>query len=389
MKEVKPPKGYKLDTQIHIFTISGSDTSLEVQDDPGYLSLRVVKKDADGHSGAQGNASLAGAVYRVSYTLNGETVTKEITSDEKGMFPVLEKIPFGKVTVQEIKAPPGYKLDPEIHEYYIDGSKLVNDTYELVPDDIVEEVQKGGVTIQKKDSQTGTTPQGDASLAGISFEIINKSDKAVVVNGKTAQPGEVAITITTNASGVATTGSNALPYGDYLVRESATNSSMLKTYLEENEFTIDSDGKVLEYEAENDVVRGGIEVEKQDTQTGSTPQGNASFAGIDFEIVNSSANPVVVDGQTYKPGEVVMTITTNESGWAGTGDNVLPYGRYTVRESKTNESMLKTFTQQTVNVHENGVSVSVTAKDEVERGGLALEKQDSITGSTPPGRRQL
>ena len=160
---------------------------------------------------------------------------------------------------------------------------------------------------------------------------------------------------------------------------------MLKTYLEENEFTIDSDGKVLEYEAENDVVRGGIEVEKQDTQTGSTPQGNASFAGIDFEIVNSSANPVVVDGQTYKPGEVVMTITTNESGWAGTGDNVLPYGRYTVRESKTNESMLKTFTQQTVNVHENGVSVSVTAKDEVERGGLALEKQDSITGSTPQG----
>ena len=386
VKEIKPPKGYKLDPTVYQFTIDSSDTTLDVVDDPGFLKIRIVKKDADGNNGAQGNASLSGAVYRVTYQLNGETVTKEITSNEDGTFPVVDHIPFGKVTVQEIKAPPGYKLDPEIHEYYIDGDKLIEgDTYELVPDDIVEEVQKGGVTIQKKDSQTGTTPQGDASLAGISFEIINKSDKAVVVNGKTAQPGEVAITITTNSSGVATTGSNTLPYGDYLVRESATNSSMLKTYLEENEFTIDSDGKVLEYEAENDVVRGGIEVEKQDTQTGSTPQGNASFAGIDFEIVNSSANPVVVDGQTYKPGEVVMTITTNESGWAGTGDNVLPYGRYTVRESKTNESMLKTFTQQTVNVHENGVSVSVTAKDEVERGGLALEKQDSITGSTPQG----
>lgn len=385
VKEIKPPKGYKLDETIYTFQITHQEVELDVQDDPGLIELHVIKKDADGNNGAQGNASLAGAVYRVSYQKNGQTVTEDITSDENGDFPIVHGIPFGKVTVQEIKAPPGYKLDTEIHEYYIDGSKLVDDTYELVPDDIVEEVQKGGVTIQKKDSQTGTTPQGNASLAGISFEIINKSDKAVVVNGKTAQPGEVAITITTNASGVATTGSNTLPYGDYTIRESSTNSSMLLTWLDEIDFTIDSDGKVLEYEAENDVVRGGIEVEKQDSQTGSTPQGNASFEGIDFEVVNSSANPVVVDGQTYNPGEVVMTITTGSDGVARTGDNVLPYGRYTVRESATNESMLKTFTQQTVDVHNNGQSVSFVAKNDVERGGLSLQKQDTITGNTPQG----
>ena len=38
-------------------------------------------------------------------------------------------------------------------------------------------------------------------------------------------------------------------------------------------------------------------LEKQDSQTGSTPQGNASFAGIEFEIINRSANPVVVGGR--------------------------------------------------------------------------------------------
>ena len=82
---------------------------------------------------------------------------------------------------------------------------------------------------------------------------------------------------------------------------------------------------MVEYEAEDDVVRGGITVTKQDRQTGSTPQGNASFAGIDFEVINRSANPVVVGGQTYAVGEMVMTITTDESGTASTGNDVLSY----------------------------------------------------------------
>ena len=64
------------------------------------------------------------------------------------------------------------------------------------------------------------------------------------------------MTITTNAVGVATTGENALPYGEYTVRESATNDSMLKTFDEEISVTISEDGQMLEYEAENEVVRG-------------------------------------------------------------------------------------------------------------------------------------
>ena len=162
------------------------------------------------------------------------------------------------------------------------------------------------------------------------------------------------MTITTDASGVATTGENALPYGEYTVREVSTNDSMLKTFDEEISVTIDSDGVMLEYEAENEVVRGGIDLEKQDSQTGSTPQGNASFAGIEFEIINRSANPVVVGGQTYAVGEVVMTVTTNESGIASTGSDVLPYGTYEVRESATNESMLLTWTGETVTVRHAG-----------------------------------
>ena len=65
------------------------------------------------------------------------------------------------------------------------------------------------------------------------------------------------------------------------MRESATNDSMLKNFDEEISVTIDSDGVMLEYEAENEVVRGGVE--KEDSEMGTTPQGNSSFAGIEFE----------------------------------------------------------------------------------------------------------
>ncbi len=385
VKEVTPPKGYKLDEKIYTFTINGADTSLSVEDEPGTLTLKLKKKDSQTGSAPQGNASLAGAVYQVSYQKVGQTVTEELTSDASGNLGTLEGLPLGTVTVKELTAPEGYRLDTEVHTYTVDGSQLVGDTYTLEVDDLTEEVQWGGLTIQKQDSQTGTTPQGDASLEGISFEIVNNSQNAVVVNGNTAQPGQAAMTITTNAAGVATTGENALPYGDYTVREVSTNDSMLQTFTEEISVTIDEDGEMLEYEAENEVVRGGIDIEKQDSQMGTTPQGNSSFAGIDFEIINRSANPVVVGGQTYAVGEVVMTITTDESGHAGTGSDVLPYGTYEVKESSTNESILLTWTGETVTVRQNGHSVAITAMNDVERGGLSVEKQDTITGSTPQG----
>ena len=385
VKEVTPPKGYKLDTKVYTFTIDGSDTSLSVEDEPGTLTLKLKKKDSQTGSTPQGNASLSGAVYQVSYQKGGQTVTEELTSDASGNLGTLDGLPLGTVTVKELTAPEGYRLDTQVHTYTVDGNQLTGDVYELEVTDLAEEVQRGGLTIQKKDSQTGTTPQGDASLEGITFEIVNESQNPVVVNGSTAAPGQVAMTITTNASGVAATGENALPYGDYTVREVASNDSMLQTFTEEISVTISEDGQTLTYEAENEVVRGGITIEKQDSQTGSTPQGNASFAGIDFEIVNRSANPVVVNGQTYAVGDVVMTITSDENGHASTGNDALPYGTYEVRESATNESMLLTWQGETVQVRQNGHSVAITAVNEVERGGLSVEKQDTITGSTPQG----
>ena len=98
-------------------------------------------------------------MYQVSYQLGGQTVTEELTSDAPAIWGTLEGLPLGTVTVKELTAPEGYRLDTEVHTYTVDGSQLTGDVYELEVDNLTEDVMRGGLTIQKLDSQTGTTPQ--------------------------------------------------------------------------------------------------------------------------------------------------------------------------------------------------------------------------------------
>ena len=114
-----------------------------MEDEPGTLTLKLKKKDSQTGSTPQGNASLAGAVYQVSYQLGGQTVTEELTSDAQGNLGTLEGIPFGTVTVKELTAPEGYRLDTEVHTYTVDGSQLTGDVYELEVDDLTEDVHAG------------------------------------------------------------------------------------------------------------------------------------------------------------------------------------------------------------------------------------------------------
>ena len=73
-------------------------------------------------------------------------------------------------------------MDPSIHTYTISPNNPgVTDFYELEPEDLTEEVIRGGVTIEKRDAVTGKRPQGDASFAGIKFDIVNDSDMSYSV----------------------------------------------------------------------------------------------------------------------------------------------------------------------------------------------------------------
>ena len=191
------------------------------------------------------------------------------------------------------------------------------------------------------------------------------------------------MTITTDESGHAGTGSDVLPYGTYEVRESQTNESMMLTWIGET-VTVRQNGHSVSVTAVDEVERGGLSVEKHDTITGSTPQGDADFEGITFEIINNSRNPVIVEGQKYQPGEVVKTLVTDSEGKASTSDDLLPYGEYILHESATNESMLNTVPDQTVLIEDDGVIYEFTCPNEVVRGGVLIEKRDLESGLLTP-----
>ena len=55
----------------------------------------------------------------------------------------------------------------------------------------------GGVKVAKEDSEAGAEPQGDASLDGASFSVVNETGRYVLVGGKYYADGEVCATIKT------------------------------------------------------------------------------------------------------------------------------------------------------------------------------------------------
>lgn len=77
---------------------------------------------------------------------------------------------------------------------------------------------------------------------------------------------------------------------------------------------------------------GSVSVDKYDSVTGQTPQGEATLAGAKFQVINSSANSVMIGGKVIAPGGVCVELTTDTKGHASTGE-IFPIGTYTIKET--------------------------------------------------------
>lgn len=235
------PLGYTLDTSVHRFSVDGKNTDIPVVDDPGRIRLIIRKKDSTTGSStasdqASGNASLAGAVYRVSYLVDGQMVCKDITTNSKGVTG-LNKIPLGQITVQEITAPIGYKLDPTVHTYNI-TTLGTGDVYELEPEDFTEDVFKGKIALHKQYE----TLDDRAEEQGAEFDVYLKSAGSYDAAKETERDH-----ITTGADGMATT--KDLPYGTYVVHQ--TKGGNGRQLVADFDVSISEDGKVYSYDLVN------------------------------------------------------------------------------------------------------------------------------------------
>lgn len=232
------PLGYTLDTSVHRFSVNGKSTDISVVDDPSAVTLTVTKKDSDtNNSVAAGNASLAGAVYRVSYLQDGSEVHKDITTNSSGRA-VLKGIPIGQIKVQEISSPLGYKLDPIVHIYNVAPHEVTSVEFELEPADFTEEVMKGQIALHKQYE----TLDDLAEEQGAEFDVYLKSAGSFDAAKETERDH-----ITTGADGMATT--KDLPYGTYVMHQ--TKGGNGRQLVADFDVSISEDGKVYSYDLVN------------------------------------------------------------------------------------------------------------------------------------------
>lgn len=261
----------------------------------------------------------------------------------------------------------------------------------------------GGVKVAKTDSEAGAEPQGDASLDGASFSVVNETGRYVLVGGRYYADGEVCATVKTapeDGSHVAETGADALPAGNYRIVESGAPEGYDASDAPVT-FTVKA-GELRDLTGDpvtDEVFRGGVQVTKSDKELQASealagsghreaPGEHPGLDGIEFTVTNRSAHKVLVDGEWREPGEAVATLTTAWNDEAGaytaqTAADALPYGTYDVRETATNGSYLLTDGEpRTFEVRAAGEIVSASAdgaalefRDQVVRNDLELSKK--------------
>ena len=271
---------------------------------------------------------------------------------------------------------------------------------------------KGGLKVAKEDSKAGAEPQGDATLNGAKYDIINESGRYAFVDGRYYASGEVVKTITgqwnDDASAyLAKTSTSALPCGTYTVVESqAPEGYLVSDWSAKAE--IKSDGQMVDLTGnpcDDDVIRGGVQVTKSDIelQDSEALGGNShdaldtgsTLSGIEFAIANESEHKVLVGDKWFEPGDVIETIVTSWNDEAGaytaqTASDELPYGTYTIQETKTNDSYLLTDGEpKTFQVRESGAIVKATSAggelefyDQVVRNDLEIVKMAEDTNAS-------
>lgn len=420
-KETKAPKGYCLDTTVRPFSFSGTTASINVSDMPGNDPLAISLKKNNAMTNGDDPASLAGAQFTIKYydldtsnnytadQLNGINATRTWVIETQKVGSVyytrladkylvagsdalykdgnIPTIPVGVITVEETKAPNITYTDENGNEqlvYTLNNKTLdagenevlssngivvmkvtsVQDNFSLIGgnDYTISEIpKKGGFYTSKIDAETGKAePQGNGSLDGASYEVINDNDYQVgTVQVASAAKGEKVWSFTTSNGGVYSSPLDALQVGHYIVRETDPSTGYLVAGTTEREMTVNENRQTFlsgDKTFTEQPVRGGFKFQKNDTDTATYPQGNTNLQAT-LKLINTSANPVWVDsngdgqfsedeyfanGETIKlPQSFVTagtantndaTFTTTTDGYFETVTNALPFGSYKIVE---------------------------------------------------------
>ena len=358
--ETKAPQGFQVNPNRIDFWTGDSVGDSQLPDDPGYVFIKIQKKDSATLGEAQPGATLEGAEYRIdSLSTPGWSFT--ITTDADGFADTLAsdgtpiRVPFGKITVTEVKAPKGYRLDPTPHPCEVSANQMTNaGTYVLEPeDDFKETVVAFDLEVAKTKGSSGEWDQTDGQsrpAAGVQFQVISNTTHEVVG------------TLTTNASGFASTRdastvnaeavsgsatydatkpwfgkgtrteshSGAIPYDEagYTIHEVESTVPDGYDHVDDWQVTADQqlDGSLLQYQVNDARLNTRLRIVKTDAESGQT----VPLAGFTFQVLDADGKVVEMD-DPYDAGAKVSKFTTDDSGQVSLPSRLEP-GTYAIHE---------------------------------------------------------
>ncbi|BDF35851.1 hypothetical protein CE91St62_39130 [Lachnospiraceae bacterium] len=344
-------------------------------------------------SEANKNYSLAGAQYGIYL---GDKLVETLTTDKNG-YAKSGELEEASYTLKELKSPSGFTVDSQAHKVSVEAEKTntvkVSDKPKYNPVDLV---------LQKLDLETSTnTPQGAASLQGAEFTFkfyTQQSDTDPAAAGntpvrtwvlKTDSNGEIHFTKDYKVSGddfYYADNKVCIPLGTVTVVEEKGPAGYLKSdEVWVQKITGEGDAETIStYNSptvKEQVIRGGVKVQKRDYETGlAEAQGAATLESAKFTVTTLNDNPVLVDGNTYTKDQVVLTLTTDQAGLASTAKDALPYGHFRIDEIKAPDGYLNTGKISIeFDVTEDGKIVELmdeehSIENQVIRGDLELVK---------------
>ena len=231
--ELEAASGHLLDTTPHRIEVKdGQTATLEITN---HKSSRILLHKVDKATGK----GIYGAVFLL-YDSNRNPIGEYVT-DQDGYIYADEGLADGRYYLREIKAAPGYVLDPELKTIYV----RYGSTTEIEWSNTAECGQIQVIKKSANDNPINGLPAGTL-LEGAVFEIYDKA-------------GNVVDTIKSDRNGRAV--SKTLPLSRYTVREIkapanySINPTVMTAYLEFN-------GQIVTFEVQNTSVSTGVSIKK-------------------------------------------------------------------------------------------------------------------------------
>ena len=225
----------------------------------------ITKVDAE-TGAAQGDASIAGAVYGVYH---GSDLIDQYTTNASGQFTTKEYVCGDNWYIQEISPSSGYLLDTTKYPVGAEPDKYTLE-HNQIPIGVKEQAIKGKIQIHKQYETLEGTPKDEAAAE---FQVYLKSagsyDKAKASERDT---------IITSASGYAVT--KNMPYGTYIVHQ--TKGGAGREFVDDFEVMISANNQTYSYELLNELKNGQLKIIKTSD--------DGKVEGIQFRVTRLTDN---------------------------------------------------------------------------------------------------